>query len=91
MTDLKLCGNSLLVNARASAAASPLATRPRFRSLVVYAAKAAGPPTIKQPEFVEKLADEAQISQKDAKTCLIAVLHLITEEVCSGNKVSFTG
>ena len=91
MTALKLCGNSLLANARASAAAWPLATRPRSRFLVVYAAKAAGPPTIRQPEFVEKLATDAQMSQTDAKACLKAVLDLITDEVSSGNKVSFTG
>lgn len=91
MTALKLCGDSLLVNARASAAASPRASRPRCRSLAVCAAKAAGPPTVRQPEFIEKLAQDAKISQKDAKAYLTATLDLIAEEVSFGNKVSFTG
>ena len=91
MTALKLCGASLLVSARASAAVLPRASRPRSRSLVVCAAKAAGPPTIKQPEFIEKLASDAQMSQEDAKACLKAALDLITQEVSFGNKVSFPG
>ena len=100
MTALKLCGNPLIANAKASVAISPLATRPRCRSLVVYAAKAStakapaakeSPPTIRQADFVQKLATELNVPEHDAKEALKKVLDLITEEVCSGNKVAFVG
>lgn len=91
MTALKLYGHSLLANARVSAAASPLATRPRSRSLVVCAAKANGPPAITQAAFVEKLAEELGTDKDSAKKQLKTMLDLIESEVSSGNKINFQG
>lgn len=91
MTALKPCSTPLRVNQSLSAAVSPLASRPRPRPLVVYAAKATGLPTIQRPTFIEKLAKETNVTEKNAKVCLKATLDLITKEVTSGNRVSFIG
>ena len=91
MTALKPCSTPSRVNPSLSAAVSPLASRPRSRPLVVYAAKATVLQTVKQTEFIEKLAKESNVSEKNARAYLRATLHLITEEVSSGNRVSFTG
>ena len=90
MTALKLYGNTLLANARASALVGPSAARCRAHTLVVRAAKAS-PPATKQGEFVDKLSTELGIPQAKARDALKAVLDLITEEVSAGNKVSFLG
>ena len=90
MTALKLYGNTLLANARASALAGPSATRCRAHTLVVRAAKAS-PPAIKQGDFVEKLSTELDIPQAKAREALKKVLDLISDEVSAGNKISFQG
>lgn len=90
MRALKPSSNSLLAKSRVAAVSSPLASRPRSRPLVVYATKAAGP-TIRQPQFIEKLVKQSNIPEKQAKACIKAALDLITDEVSSGNRVSFTG
>ena len=88
MTALKLYGNTLLANARASA--GPSAFRCRAHTLVVRAAKAS-PPATKQTDFVEKLSAELDIPQVKAREALKKVLDLISEEVTAGNKISFQG
>lgn len=44
-----------------------------------------------KPELVEKLAEKAQITKKDATAALDAFMAVVTEELVKGEKITLTG
>jgi len=49
------------------------------------------PTTLNKPDLVEKLAEKAELSKKDAAAALEALLETITEALKNGDKVQLTG